>query len=902
MKITYTDEYNSVRIEDADQVSGIYAPLLNEGGVIGSITPTLHGDSKISQNAFLLQPVSIEDLHTSLMGRNVWFCVDGDHPWAASGRSPWQLMQRSCGEPEKVTVTIGKFWQKMRRENDRIGIAAEILSFCPAGTERAEIMAVTVKNTGEDPLRIRTVTAIPIYGRSADNIRDHRHVTSLLNRIYVEQDGIRVEPTMSFDERGHRLNHNSYGVYARGDAGERPEEFYPVLQDFIGEGGTLIAPEAVVHPSQQDTAVPGMEIDGREAMGALAFPALTLRQGEEKTYVVVLSYNGEGKRYLDARAAWDGWEKEKKYWDSMETISVRTGDQRFDRWMSWVVLQPVLRRICGCSFLPHHDYGRGGRGWRDLWQDSLALLLADPDGVREQLVRYFDGVRMDGSNATIIGVEPGEFLADRNAIVRVWMDHGVWPFLTTKLYIDQTGDFDMLLEPARYFKDQISHRGDRTDPEWDGKEPFLRADDGSVYQGTVLEHLLVQQLTSFYDVGEHGHIRLRGADWNDALDMAKERGESVAFTAAYAGNLDEFARLLLVMRDRTGIQAVSVAQELQLLFDNQNDGDADAKRRTLHEYCDLACRRISGRKAEIPVTQLAEILRKKAEWIRGNIRETEIVQDGKGNQWFNSYYDDHGKQVEGVVGGTVRMMLTGQVFVILSRTADEAQAKAIIRAADTYLYDGRVGGYRLNTDFHEIKMDMGRMFGFAYGQKENGAVFSHMAVMYGYSLYARGFAREGFRVLQALYRQCDDFDVCRLYPGIPEYFDEKGRGAYHYLTGAASWYVYTVLTRMYGVRGESGDLLLDPMLVRQQFDGQGRASVRCLFAGRALHVIYENPDGLEAGEYEVGSVRVDQTAAPSRGRIARSVIRALDDSAEHEILVVLQAKEKEDPGQGGKKC
>ena len=296
MKITYTDEYNSVRIEDADQVSGIYAPLLNEGGVIGSITPTLHGDSKISQNAFLLQPVSIEDLHTSLMGRNVWFCVDGDHPWAASGRSPWQLMQRSCGEPEKVTVTIGKFWQKMRRENDRIGIAAEILSFCPAGTERAEIMAVTVKNTGEDPLRIRTVTAIPIYGRSADNIRDHRHVTSLLNRIYVEQDGIRVEPTMSFDERGHRLNHNSYGVYARGDAGERPEEFYPVLQDFIGEGGTLIAPEAVVHPSQQDTAVPGMEIDGREAMGALAFPALTLRQGEEKTYVVVLSYNGEGKR------------------------------------------------------------------------------------------------------------------------------------------------------------------------------------------------------------------------------------------------------------------------------------------------------------------------------------------------------------------------------------------------------------------------------------------------------------------------------------------------------------------------------------------------------------------------------------------------------------------------------
>ena len=44
-------------------------------------------------------------------------------------------------------------------------------------------------------------------------------------------------------------------------------------------------------------------------------------------------------------------------------------------------------------------------------------------------------------------------------------------------------------------------------------------------QGTVLEHLLIQHLTAFYDVGEHNHMKLRGADWNDGLDMADERGE-----------------------------------------------------------------------------------------------------------------------------------------------------------------------------------------------------------------------------------------------------------------------------------------------------------------------------------------------------------------------------------------
>ena len=50
----------------------------------------------------------------------------------------------------------------------------------------------------------------------------------------------------------------------------------------------------------------------------------------------------------------------------------------------------------------------------------------------------------------------------------------------------------------------------------------------------------------------------------------------------------------------------------------------------------------------------------------------------------------------------------------------------------------KTGGYRLNTDFKEEKFDLGRMFGFAYGEKENGAVFSHMTVMYANALYQRG--------------------------------------------------------------------------------------------------------------------------------------------------------------------
>ena len=81
--------------------------------------------------------------------------------------------------------------------------------------------------------------------------------------------------------------------------------------------------------------------------------------------------------------------------------------------------------MAGLSFTSHYD-------------------LLNPEGVREMVVDNYGGVRIDGTNATIIGEKKGEFIADRNGIARVWMDHGMWPFMTTKLYIDQSGDVDVL--------------------------------------------------------------------------------------------------------------------------------------------------------------------------------------------------------------------------------------------------------------------------------------------------------------------------------------------------------------------------------------------------------------------------------------------------------------------------
>ena len=63
---------------------------------------------------------------------------------------------------------------------------------------------------------------------------------------------------------------------------------------------------------------------------------------------------------------------------------------------------------------------------------------------------------------------------------------------------------------------------------------------------------------------------LHGADWNDALDMAWEKGESVAFTCAYAGNLKDIAYVLREIESVQGINRIELAEEMECLFACEN--------------------------------------------------------------------------------------------------------------------------------------------------------------------------------------------------------------------------------------------------------------------------------------------------------------------------------------------
>ncbi|MBN1913795.1 MAG: cellobiose phosphorylase [Candidatus Omnitrophica bacterium] len=846
----FTDDKGTFVSSYANRINSLYFPLCNSLPFMSSITPDLKGDIKKDYNHFLLEPVSRIGLNNSKASRNFWVYLGPKTIWSATGVSK----DASAIKKEGFKLEAGLLWHKVSRINNRIGLKAEITSFIPASNEALEVMYVKITNVCARSIRFTPTAAIPIYGRSAHNLHDHRHVTSLLNRVKKDRSGVILKPTLLFDEAGHKKNDTFYFVLGVDEKSRVPRHIFLSQEEFCGMGGDLEAPKAVFENTVPDKDFPSQ---GKEAMGALRFQERVLAPKAFCSYLILIGISKEEDKIKTLLNRFNGAEKIKKslkltenYWQKNSgRICLNTKNKTFDNWLRWVNIQPALRRIFGCSYLPDFDYGKGGRGWRDLWQDCLYLTLIDPKETRSMLTNNFCGVRIDGSNATIIGSKPAEFLADRNNISRTWMDHGAWPLLTTRLYIDQSADIKVVFEKLPYFKDKHLSRNQQIDENWNPRYgTSLKTRDKKVYKGTLLEHLLVENLVQFFNVGPHNYIRLENADWNDGLDMAARSGESVAFTCFYAQNLTSLSELV----ERSAQKNIAVLQELGILIDSLskdpvNYSSPAAKQKALNKYFEAVRYEISGKKISLPKDKLIRDLKRKADWLGRHIQRNAWLKEG----FFNGYYDNNKKRLEGRFGSRLGMTLTGQVFPIMSGIAVDKQIRTVFKNAKRYLWDKDIGGFRLNSDFGREQLTLGRAFSFIYGDKENGAFFNHMSVMFAYALYSRGFAKEGFRVLDSIYAMATASEKNRIYPCLPEYFDSRGCGMYSYLTGSASWFMFTLLTQVFGIKGEYGNLAIEPKLVRAQFKDSSQISISASFAGKNIEIKFINTAKKDFGKYSI---------------------------------------------------
>ena len=135
-----------------------------------------------------------------------------------------------------------------------------------------------------------------------------------------------------------------------------------------------------------------------------------------------------------------------------------------------------------------------------------------------------------------------------------------------------------------------------------------------------------------------------------------------------------------------------------------------------------------------------------------------------------------------------------------------------------------------------------------------------------------------------------NFENSKMYPGLPEYFDNEGRGLYAYLTGAASWYMLTMITEVFGVKGDLGDLVIAPSLLPEQFDEKGSAGLKLEFARKKFEIIMHNPEKKDLRIEQIRRAVCDEKVVlepePEYGvRLRKSVIETLDPKKCHRIDV-----------------
>lgn len=882
----FIDQRGTFVVEDPHKYN-LYFPLTDkEGRLLCSISPNLAGDIKRDNGHFLMAPASIEDLRSNLLSRRDFFIK-------TDGRTI------RCSYPYRDRLEAGFLYHKIVKKTKSLEI--EILNFVPFDTS-VEIMRVTLRNKSTKAIKIIPTSFIPLYGRAEKSLRDHRHVTSLLNRVYLDKFGLLLKPTMVFDEKGHKANETIYFVLGFEDEGKPPVGQFPTLDYFYGQGDAVF-PDAIeknVRPAQ--TKLP--EFDGKESCAAFRFKERILKKSEVVSYFLLMGLSESEdkirntfKKLNSPAKIRKSFEQTRKYWFGyLSGLEFDFKDRDFNNWLSWVKLQPTLRKLFGCSFLPHFDYGKGGRGWRDLWQDALTLLLTEPEKAKNFILNNFKGIRIDGSNATLI-TKDGQFISDRNRIIRIWMDHGIWPYLTLRLYMNKTGDLDILFREALYFQDHQYKRAKEIDLCFPHKDYTLRDKNGKIYSGSILEHILVQSLIQFFNVGKHNIIRLESADWNDGLDMAPEHGESVTFSFMYAHNLRDLCVFLEKLKEKTN--KLSILKELTFLLDAKHIpqySDFEYKQKMLNEYLGKA-RNLSGEKVSLDIDELILDLKSKAEHLFQWLGKNEWLKEG----FFNGYYDNQGKRVEGkahqaglpVRQAGIRMLLPSQAFAIMSGIATDEQIKKTWLSIKRHLQDKEFGGFRLNTNFNSHHhLDLGRAFGFSYGDKENGAFFNHMVVMLANALYARGFVNEGFEVINSIYEMATH-NRAKIYPLIPEYFNNEGRGLYLYLTGSASWYIYTLLEEILGIKFDFGDIYLEPKLTAGNFFKQ-EIETKFKLQGKALRVIFvRGREKQKGGVYKIeeaylGDKKIMPRSGPPAGRAGRYIIKKEElHKAENIIKVYL---------------
>jgi cyclic beta-1,2-glucan synthetase len=402
-----------------------------------------------------------------------------------------------------------------RFEHASHGISLDLLQFVPL-EDPIKISRLTIENHSGRSRRL-SVTA---YVEWVLGVARSASTPFIVTEIDTET-GVMLARNAWNSEFGDRVAFVDLGGRQTTWTGDRTE--------FLGRNGTLDHPVALERGDQLSGKIGA----GLDPCGALQ-TMVELRAGGRAEIVFFLGETATKEearslitRYraadLDAtlRVVTEHWE------DVLGAVQVTTPDRAMNVLLNrWLLYQTLACRVWARAAF----YQAGGAyGFRDQLQDVMALMVAQREVAREQLLRAAARQFVEGDVQHWWHPPSGRGVRTRISDDLLWL-----PYVVIH-YLEVTGDVSLLDEVIPFLDGPILT---------DGQDESYFEPRVSAQCGTLFEHC-ARALDRSLTVGSHGLPLIGTGDWNDGMNRVGHagKGESVWLGWFLHAILWEFARL-----------------------------------------------------------------------------------------------------------------------------------------------------------------------------------------------------------------------------------------------------------------------------------------------------------------------------------------------------------------------
>ncbi|WOJ93116.1 glucoamylase family protein [Congregibacter variabilis] len=408
----------------------------------------------------------------------------------------WSVTPGPAEESSACRIRHGTGYTRWQKKSH--GLDQDLLVFVPPKDPVKLLRLRLTNHTGQARRLTATFYAQWLLGSLGSNCKPHIvcHYDPSLHAI-VSHNPWRSE----FSERVAFVSSTDVAHSVSGDRYE-----------FLGREGTLQSPAGL-----RRSDLGGGFNSGGDACAAYQVH-LDLAAGESKETVFILGQGANQAqsselitRYQDPRQIDTAFSQLQSFWtEKLHAVQVETPDPAFDLMVNrWLIYQTLASRMMARAGFYQAS---GAYGFRDQLQDSLALLQADPERVREHILRAA-GHQFEAGDVQHWWHPP-----QGRGVRTHCSDDYIWLAYVTARYVTASADRAILDCSVPFLMAPPLAPGEQ--------DRYARFDRGN--PATLFEHCC-RALDHMMSTGAHGLPLMGSGDWNDGMDRVgiQGRGESV---------------------------------------------------------------------------------------------------------------------------------------------------------------------------------------------------------------------------------------------------------------------------------------------------------------------------------------------------------------------------------------